>query len=233
MPQVQNVTLGGGQQPLDTSVTHITSAQLQALKNTPVQLVSAPGAGKIVVVFGVAIVYGFGTVAYFCGGNDRLQFLYGPAGDLVTIYINDAITQPQSTFDYESGTGQGSPDFILPGDDNSPIIVTASNLYNQGPIKSSTLGAGGAGYAVNDTGTITTGTGDATYKILSIGALGAVATYQITFAGTQYAVLNGVPTATGGAQPGVGVGFTINITAVTVGDGTLKVVTYYQTIPVP
>jgi hypothetical protein len=69
--------------------------------------------------------------------------------------------------------------------------------------------------------------------VLTVGAGGAVLTYQITFAGSGYAVGNGQATATGGAQPGVGVGFTVNVTAVATGDGTLKVVTYYQIIPVP
>jgi len=115
---------------------------------------------------------------------------------------------------------------------NQPLLLFGNN-YNFGPIVTATLGAGGAGYVANDTGTITFGANDATYKVLTVGAGGAVLTFQITFAGNNYQVANGLATVDGGAQPGVGVGFTVNITAVQTGDGTLKVVTYYQIIPVP
>jgi hypothetical protein len=113
------------------------------------------------------------------------------------------------------------------------VLATDATTYSNGPILTASLGAGGTGYAANDTGTITTGTGDATYKVLTVGALGAVLTFQITGGGTAYAPANGVATATGGAQPGVGINLTVNITTVTPGDGTLKVITYYQIIPVP
>jgi len=42
----------------------LTSAQLKALKATPVTLIAAPGAGKAILVTGLAFHYSFGTVAY-------------------------------------------------------------------------------------------------------------------------------------------------------------------------
>jgi len=42
----------------------LTSAQLKALKATPVTLIAAPGAGKAILVTGLAFHYAFGTTAY-------------------------------------------------------------------------------------------------------------------------------------------------------------------------
>ena len=75
------------------------------------------------------------------------------------------------------------------------------------------LGSGGSGYAVNDTGTLTADSGDATYIVNTVDGSGAVLTYTITGVGTNY--FTGLSaTATGGAQPGVGVGLTIFIDTV-------------------
>ena len=81
-----------------------------------------------------------------------------------------------------------------------------------GAIVTSHLGSGGTGYAVNDTGTLTAGGANATYIVNTVSA-GVVLTYTITGAGTGY--FSGLSaTATGGAQPGVGVGLTIFVDTV-------------------
>lgn len=84
-------------------------------------------------------------------------------------------------------------------------------------IATSTLGSGGTGYAVGDTGTIVQSGGSGATYIVNTVSSGVVATYTITSGGTGYSVQNGVATANGGAQPGAGSGFTINITALGVG----------------
>jgi hypothetical protein len=233
MPHVQNPSLGAGRQAMFVNTVTLTAAQIRALQTTPVVVVPAPGAGKIIVPFGIATVFNFGTVPYkvASGGADALNALYAPAGGSLELTLNNVVVAAVSNFSYNGCF----PNLlqILPGNDNNAVDLAASNNYTNGPIATATLGVGGAGYAVNDTGTISGGSADATYKVLTIGAGGAVLTFQITGAGTSYATANGVATATGGAQPGIGVGFTVNITAVTQGDGTLKVVTYYQIIPVP
>ncbi len=76
---------------------------------------------------------------------------------------------------------------------------------------------GGTGYAQNDTGTITTGNGDATYKVLTVGGTGGsvVQTVALVFSGSgNYSVATGQATNKGGSQPGSGSGLTINVTAV-------------------
>jgi hypothetical protein len=42
----------------------LTSAQLKALNTTPVQIIPAPGAGKVIALLGGFAQYNFGTVAY-------------------------------------------------------------------------------------------------------------------------------------------------------------------------
>jgi hypothetical protein len=86
-----------------------------------------------------------------------------------------------------------------------------------GIILTAGITAAGTGYAANDTGTITTGNKNATYKVLTVST-GAVATFSITSGGSGYAIATGQATAVGGAQPGVGTGFTVNVTAIESGD---------------
>jgi hypothetical protein len=232
MPQVNNFGLAPGQIPLRSRTVTLTAADILAL-GTPFELVPAPGAGVIVVVFGVAGSYHFGTNPYQPAVAPSLRVIY--AGDATELVHANPITtfllNAQSQFGFAGG-GMMLPVNILPGDENKAIQLFGVDFHG-GPIVSATLGAGGAGYAANDTGTITTNNGDAEYKVLTVGGGGAVLTFSITAPGTAYAVGNGQATATGGAQPGVGAGFTVNITAVTNGDGTLKVTTYYQIVPVP
>lgn len=85
---------------------------------------------------------------------------------------------------------------------------------SSGAIGTNVLNAGGAGYAVNDTGIILAGNNDATYVIDSVSFIGAVLTYHLVVQGTGYSVATNVPTAPSGSQPGVGHGFSIDITSV-------------------
>lgn len=104
--------------------------------------------------------------------------------------------------------------------------VGTNYAVNVGTPTTATTGAGtgltiditvlGGGYAVGDTGTIKGGTTAATYLVVTIDATGNVLTYTIPSGGAGYVVQNNVMTATGGAQPGIGAGFTIDISAVSV-----------------
>jgi len=233
MPHVTNPGLGGGQLPVLFKRTSVSSAQLQNLLGAPVLLVGAPGAGKLLVFFGALMAYKFGTVAYDAPG-DVLEVIYGsninpqltPNASVTGLIASAASAAAFASASYASIFG------ILPGSDNTALNLYGQD-YNVGPIATTSLGAGGLGYAVNDTGVLTDGDGTAAYKVLTVGAGGAVLTYQITNTGHLYPVENGAATATGGAQPGVGTGLTINILTIVQGDGTLTVTTYYQVVAVP
>lgn len=87
-----------------------------------------------------------------------------------------------------------------------------------GAIASSSIGNGGLGYAVNDTGVIPGANGTtATYIVTSANLSGAVTGFTVTAAGTGYNAGYGYSAQTGGAQPGGGSGFTLNILTVTAG----------------
>jgi hypothetical protein len=96
----------------------------------------------------------------------------------------------------------------------SQVSIDAVQLIGAGSIVIATIGAGGSGYVLNDTGTINGGNADATYKVTGVGGGGAVTSFTVTTPGTKYMVANGVATTDAGAQPGAGVGFTVNIAAV-------------------
>jgi hypothetical protein len=233
MPHVQNPSLGAGQVPLLSTTTRLTAAQLLAIDSTPFTVVPAPGAGKIVALVGVAFVYDFGAHPYQPPIDpEGFQIFYaGSFANLITFLSTNLIERSQSSYLY-LGAAMTADVPILPGSDNKAVQLNGGP-FSGGAILTTTIGAGGLGYVANDTGTLLDGNSDATYRVLTVGAGGAVLTYSITAPGTHYIVENNSPTATGGAQPGVGVGFTVNITAVQNGDGTLKVTAYYQILPVP
>ena len=76
------------------------------------------------------------------------------------------------------------------------------------------VGAGGSGYAVGDTGTVTTGGANATYKVLTVVS-GAVASFTITNSGSGYSTSSGNATSvTTGGGDGT---FTVNIFSIGIG----------------
>lgn len=82
-------------------------------------------------------------------------------------------------------------------------------------IVASAIDAAGTGYQPGDLFWITGGNGAAEGIVETVGAGGAVATYQITNNGNLYAIASDVITTTSGA----GVGFTLNITEVGASSG--------------
>jgi hypothetical protein len=217
---------------LSTTI-HLTAAQIRTLNSAPVTIIPAPGAGRIVAVDSMALIYDFGAHIFDAQVIPQpvVQYASLPGTALLTL-PPVILEQTSSQFSF-SNTGASGSSFAQSTIANQAIQFSDLTDYDAGPILTASLGAGGTGYAVGDTGTIQQNNNDATYQITSVGALGVVTGFTITGNGTQYVTANGVPTATGGAQPGVGTGFTVNITAVTLGDGTLKVITYYQIVPVP
>jgi len=217
---------------LSSTVT-LAAAQMKVLSSTPAPLVLGAGAGRIVVVESVALVANVLTRPFQSSTTDQLNLFY--ALDLatgLTPAIFDFFSLNASSIVYLSGAIQNSA-VLQSSAVNQAIVLKSAADYTAGAIATATIAAAGTGYAVGDTGSITPSFKGATYIITSVGALGAVTGFTITSGGDQYDIANGVATATGGAQPGVGTGLTVNITAITAGDGTLKVVTYYQIVPVP
>ncbi len=100
--------------------------------------------------------------------------------------------------------------------DPQPVTWDVGNAVVQGIINSSIVIFNGTGYAIGDTGVVLGTAGSlATYRVLSIGSSGSVITYAIISPGSGYMVATGGTTQTGGAQPGVGTGFVIDIITTT------------------
>lgn len=118
--------------------------------------------------------------------------------------------------------------------ENQPIILTADyDAINYGAIASATKNAGGSGYSVGDTGTIAGNASDgdwdpgpvaATYHVDSVDGGGAVLTFHLTNAGSNYATGSGLATT---KTSGAGTGFTVNIGSVNPGDGTVSLTLAY------
>lgn len=96
--------------------------------------------------------------------------------------------------------------------------ISTSILAVAAPISFSVLGAGGAGYAVGDTGTVAGGSSLAQYIVTAVTG-GAVTDFLITDPGAGYAIAASAATAAAGSQPGVGTGLTLDITSTSGGSG--------------
>lgn len=233
MPRVTNPGVGSGQVALNKAITTFSAADILALSTTPKVLVPAAGAGTIISVQSFALVFTVGTVTYNGSSGDQLDVFYsGGSIDLVDPSPLSGNIVTAVGYYANAGLSTGSTFITTSGIINTAVVLSGSN-YNGGAVLTTSLGAGGLGYAVNDTGFINAGNTFCTYKVLTIGAGGAVLTYQIVTAGSQYLVANGVATGRSGAQPGVGNGLTINILTVQSGNGTMKTYTYYDILPAP
>ena len=204
---------------LARSVTDLSAAQVVSLATTPITLVSAQGPGTLITPVFITVEYVPGTEIY--PQNVALNLEWGATGAATVMFTQTGLT---------SLIAAGCPASVLDDTaENAPLNLVAATSLALGPVATSSLGAGGTLYSVNDTGLITGGgNADCAYKVLSVdGITGAVITYSITAAGTNYAPANGVTTT---ADAGTGSGLTINILTVTKGDGTLRVTTLYDVI---
>ena len=99
---------------------------------------------------------------------------------------------------YVAGKGITGSTLVAGGGALTPVFATGA----AGGIATSVVDAGGAGYAVGDTGTVTPGPASpASYIITSVSG-GAVTGFTITAPGAGYVVEPGYGTTPGGAQPG-------------------------------
>lgn len=123
-----------------------------------------------------------------------------------SIYINQAIPRV-------IGLTASKATYTM-GPVGADVIASRPGMIQMGPAEASLSSTGrGAHYAVDDTGTVSGGTGDGTYRITSVAPGGAVSGFVLTSPGTTYTSNATAATATGGGQPGDGTGFELNITA--------------------
>jgi hypothetical protein len=106
-----------------------------------------------------------------------------------------------------------SYDLLTPSASGTKIAFVES--ATGGPVLTDSLGAGGSGYAVGDTGTIAGGAVLATYRVTGVTTArrttGVVSSFTIASAGSGYSVATGAATT---KTSGKGTGLTINILTV-------------------
>lgn len=110
---------------LDTRVKEVTvtSAQLLALRATPVTIVAAPGAGKMIVLLNALFIADNGT-AYVVGTNDMALRYASTTGDIVGQTV-DTAGLLDSTSDIATQAGPIATDNKVPKADceNQPLVL--------------------------------------------------------------------------------------------------------------
>lgn len=226
---------GGG---LMVARAHLNGAAISTMFSAPVTIIAAPGANKLANVVSIEYESVAGT-SIWTMTSAGLFF----AGHIVT---NDDINRGISLLDLfnnmaldsqvVTGEGTSALTILTASAANKAVVVAMSDAdpLRGAPIVTAVLNSGGTGYVIGDTGTIMTQslTGGATYVVDTVAAItGAVLTFHLTAAGTGYNTANNdVGTTPGGAQPGIGSGFNVNITAISPATGDLYVTVYYTII---
>lgn len=119
----------------------------------------------------------------------------------------------------------GNPENFIVGDQilltpdggaiaNATPIVTVTSVSNQA-VTGYALSAAGVGYAVGDTGLITTDSRNAHYLVTATDAAGAVTGVSVPHPGTLYTSRTLATTSPGGHQQGNGIGLCLAITCST------------------
>lgn len=189
----------------DTDTTIPIGGPSDTWGNTVVSTSSAEAS-----TFGVSL-YGFETTI-----NTSSQLWFDSA-QIILYVAGGPIATPTGTGTFSATSGYEY--VICYGSSASGHISSPSEVSNNtgpfgGSISTSSVASAGTGYSLGDTGILIGGTNTAAYLIGTVGGGGEVLTYSITNPGANLSVQNNVATSIGGVQPGVGAGFTIDITAV-------------------
>jgi len=209
---------------------------------TPLILVPAPGIGKIIIPILTVMKVKPGSIGWSSSLTGNVDWL------------NDFPFLTMGQFDYQLGAYQGinwsvnqnvifglnTPTvlpLVLPGNfENQALILGSQNdESDSGAVDNVTLATAGVGYAIGDTGYLADGASDqnATYQVLTVDVGTGVATFLITAPGTGYNVFdNPINCVNGGAQPGTGHGFQVNVNSILLPNGTVDFSVLYLTLSV-
>lgn len=221
---------------LATRTAHLVAAQILTLFTAPTIIVPAPGAGKMIVPLQVFTEWAPGLDQYEVN-TPQIAYDSNRAGGMIAT-VGGALVLSSATASVELNAALGGVswqgvEYAKSVAADKPITLSQSdsmttpggNPLARGPIVTSTLAAGGAGYAPGDVGTIDFD-GIAAYVVDTVGALGTVLTYHLTNVGVGYDTISNPLDTT--ATTGVGTGLTLNVTAIPPADGDLYVTTLYR-----
>jgi hypothetical protein len=220
----------------------LTSSQLKNLASTPIQLVAAPGANKLLHIVNAAFAYLRGTVGYTDAPNGyQLDVQYD---DNIGLGFSVGVIN-MLTDGYTSSSSYYRAINASPNNPLATLVNRALRLaipFPSGALATIDLagGSGGTGYAVGDTGTLSNGSagGTVTYTVTSVDGSGAVTGLTIVPGGSGYVIGTQSNGVNAGSQPGSGSGLYVipatlgTLDELTGGDGELIVTVYYDTIDV-
>ena len=103
----------GAVPPLQVAEGVITSAQILAMQTTPVELVPAPGSGKVNVVETVYLQHDVGTAYGGIASGDDIEIRYRNATGVEVMDIEATGFMDQSTGQHRWGQPSGGADFSL------------------------------------------------------------------------------------------------------------------------
>lgn len=112
----------------------LSQANLLAI-GTPIQLIAAPGAGKVIVVDEVELLHTYSTAQYATGADVQLE--YETSGDNIALIYDTFFTAASSssvifkpsTYDLDGSTGTAAG-FVVTANANKGIFVSGSNFTN-------------------------------------------------------------------------------------------------------
>ena len=202
-----------------------------------IEIVPAPGPGIAAYPTQAVISYHYATVPYDVGGG-FFAFYWGPPiipveitnfimpGDVLESVVDQTILFPIA--EGLNGKTINALDFV-----NKPITLSFDNAIVQAALISIAINNPGTGYAVNDTGTIDGGDGNATYLVDAVDGGGGVTAITLSFGGTAYSSVTAATTTVGGGQPGAGTGLTLDTVSAETIAGKLRVTVFYRKIVLP
>ncbi len=108
--------------PIQTATVTLTATQLQHLKTAPVELVPAPGAGKVILDVSQQFQYKFGTTPYTVSADGKFS-VYISSANSAGFYLNAAGFLDQSTSQLASGANSGTSSTSQSSGENSPLMI--------------------------------------------------------------------------------------------------------------
>lgn len=243
-----------------TTVVNITGEQIAHMTETPILLIPAPGEGKFILprhmlteaFFGDITYYalfttGNGSVAFYANGEaPSANFNTSTIGGALGVLLSGVFESGGHSFamvesDFGIFTVKTIQSFVTDVEacTNSALMLTyiwssaeVPGPIPLGPVASSTLGEGGSGYVVGDTGYLVDQSSlhDTLYEITAVGEGGAVTAYTITAPGTKAygpGIAGQMATT---SLTGDGVDLTIVITSLAENDTQMRVTIDYDLI---
>jgi hypothetical protein len=168
---------GGGTQEVQKTAFTLSEADLLALDSTPINVIPAPGAGKLLVPVAVSFLFPATGTAYYGG-----DFVFDIVGaDDASFHLNTAglLSQPGRTF------WQGARDGVSDDSDctNQPLRLRTFGSWNSGPITAAEIVDGGVDYHVGDLVSTNTDITRPVIRVSAVNGMGSVTALVVDSAG--------------------------------------------------